>query len=93
MFITPSRRRNVADTEEPIMPPICEKLSKRLETAAAVAATTIDVTITMLALRSVLFSTCCSDGELLTLSGRAKRTFLRWRASVLKQEVSLSSDR
>lgn len=54
MFITPSNKRNAAETEEPMMPPMWEKLSKRLETAAAVAATMIDVTITMLNLTSGL---------------------------------------
>lgn len=52
MFIMPSNKRKAAETEEPIMPPIWEKLSKRLETAAAVAATMIEVTITMLNLLS-----------------------------------------
>jgi hypothetical protein len=48
VFIIPRSRRKAADTDDPIMPPMCETLSKRLETAAAVAATTIDVIITML---------------------------------------------
>lgn len=40
--------RNVAETEVPMMPPTFEKLSNRLDTADAVAATTMDVMITIL---------------------------------------------
>lgn len=40
--------RNEADTEVPIIPPTFEKEPKRSETAAAVAATTMDVMITIL---------------------------------------------
>jgi len=48
MFIIPRTSRKVAETEEPIIPPIREKLLKCFETADAVAATTIEVIITML---------------------------------------------
>lgn len=44
----PSRIRKAALTEVPIIPPTVLKLSKREDTAAAVAATTIDVIITIL---------------------------------------------
>jgi len=44
----PSRIRNAALTELPIIPPMVLKLSNREEMAAAVAATTIDVMMTML---------------------------------------------
>lgn len=48
MFIMPSTMRKVADTEVPTIPPTFEKLSNRFETADAVAATTMDVIITIL---------------------------------------------
>lgn len=44
----PSKMRNAALTDVPIMPPTVLKLSKREETAAAVAATTMEVMITIL---------------------------------------------
>ena len=47
-FITPKMIRKAAETEVPIMPPTLEKASKREETAAAVAATAMEVAITML---------------------------------------------
>ena len=47
-FIRPRRIKNAALTEVPIMPPTVLKLSKREETAAAVAATTIEVMMTIL---------------------------------------------
>ena len=40
--------RKAALTDVPMIPPTVLKLSKRDDTAAAVAATTIDVTMTML---------------------------------------------
>ena len=40
--------RNAAETEVPMMPPTLLKEPKRSETAAAVAATTMDVMITIL---------------------------------------------
>lgn len=40
--------RKAALTELPIIPPMVLKLSKRLDTAAAVAATTMEVMMTML---------------------------------------------
>jgi len=43
----PSRRRNVAETDVPMMPPMREKLSNLEDTAAAVPATTSEVMITM----------------------------------------------
>jgi hypothetical protein len=47
MFIIPSNNRKEAETEDPMIPPIREKLSNFLDTADAVAATTIDVMITI----------------------------------------------
>lgn len=47
-FIRPSRIRKAALTDVPMIPPTVLKLSKRSETAAAVAATTMDVMITIL---------------------------------------------
>lgn len=47
-FIRPSKIKNAALTEVPMIPPTVLKLSKRSETAAAVAATTTDVMITIL---------------------------------------------
>ena len=52
----PSRIRKAALTEVPIMPPTVLKLSKREDTAAAVAATTIDVIITILLSLTDLYS-------------------------------------
>jgi hypothetical protein len=46
-FMMPKRIRNAALTEVPMIPPMVLNLSKREETAAAVAATTIDVMITI----------------------------------------------
>jgi hypothetical protein len=48
MFITPRMIRNDAETELPIIPPTFPKALNLSDTAAAVAATTIDVTMTML---------------------------------------------
>ena len=48
-FIKPSRIKNAALTELPMIPPIVLKLSNLDDTAAAVAATTIDVIMTILA--------------------------------------------
>ena len=47
-FMMPSRIRNAALTEVPMMPPTVLKLPKRFETAAAVAATTMEVMMTIL---------------------------------------------
>jgi hypothetical protein len=47
-FIIPSRIRNAALTELPMIPPMVLKLSNLVEMAAAVAATTIDVMMTIL---------------------------------------------
>jgi hypothetical protein len=47
-FMIPSRIRNAALTEVPMMPPTVLKLPKRFETAAAVAATTMEVMMTIL---------------------------------------------
>lgn len=44
----PNMMRNAAETEDPMMPPTREKASNLLDTAAAVPATTNDVTITIL---------------------------------------------
>lgn len=44
----PNKMRKAALTDVPMIPPTVLKLSKRDDTAAAVAATTIDVTMTML---------------------------------------------
>lgn len=44
----PSRIKKAALTEVPIIPPTVLKLSKRDDTAAAVAATTIEVIMTIL---------------------------------------------
>jgi hypothetical protein len=46
-FMTPSRSRKEAETEEPMIPPMWEKLSNLLETADAVAATMMDVMMTI----------------------------------------------
>lgn len=46
----PSKIKNAALTELPIIPPMVLNLSKREDTAAAVAATTIDVIMTILVL-------------------------------------------
>lgn len=71
-FIRPSRIRNAALTEVPMIPPTVLKLSKRSETAAAVAATTIDVMITILGW--VSFGLILNEVTVLTLSGQARRT-------------------
>lgn len=47
-FMIPSRMRKAALTELPMIPPMVLKLSNREDTAAAVAATTIEVIMTML---------------------------------------------
>lgn len=52
-FMIPRRMRKAAETEVPTMPPTLEKPSNLLETAEAVAATTMDVMITILASLSV----------------------------------------
>lgn len=49
----PRRIRKAALTELPMIPPTVLNLSKREETAAAVAATTIDVIITILFLVNI----------------------------------------
>lgn len=71
-FIRPSRIRNAALTEVPMIPPTVLKLSKRSETAAAVAATTIDVMITIL--DWVRLDLIWNEVTVLTLSGQARRT-------------------
>jgi hypothetical protein len=47
-FMIPNTMRNTAETEDPMIPPTLLKLSNLSLTAAAVAATAIDVTITIL---------------------------------------------
>lgn len=47
-FMTPKRIKNAELTELPMMPPIEPYLSNLSDTAAAVAATTIEVTMTIL---------------------------------------------
>lgn len=47
-FIRPSRIKNAALTELPMIPPMVLKLSNRDEMAAAVAATTMEVMMTIL---------------------------------------------
>ena len=54
MFIRPSIIKKLADTDVPIMPPILLNEPNLWLIAEAVAATTIDVTMTMLATRSKL---------------------------------------
>lgn len=54
-FMRPRRIKNAALTEVPIIPPTVLKLSKREETAAAVAATTMEVMITILFLLVAVF--------------------------------------
>jgi len=44
----PNKIRNAALTDVPMMPPTVLKLPKRLDTAAAVAATTMEVIMTIL---------------------------------------------
>jgi hypothetical protein len=46
--MTPKKIKNAAETDVPIMPPTREKESKRSEIEAVVAATTIEVMITIL---------------------------------------------
>lgn len=46
----PSKIRNAALTDVPMMPPTVLKLPKRFDTAAAVAATTMEVMMTILTL-------------------------------------------
>lgn len=48
VFMIPSRIKNPAFTDVPMIPPMVLKLPHREETAAAVAATTIEVMMTML---------------------------------------------
>lgn len=52
-FMMPSRMRKAALTELPMMPPTVLNESKRCETAAAVAATTMEVMTTMLSLLEI----------------------------------------
>ena len=47
-FMIPSRIRNAELTELPMMPPTVPNVSKLEDTAAAVAATTIEVMMTIL---------------------------------------------
>jgi hypothetical protein len=47
-FMIPSTIRKVAETLLPMIPPTLENAPNRVETAAAVEATTIDVITTML---------------------------------------------
>lgn len=72
MFMMPSRIRKAADTDVPIMPPTREKLSNLSDTAEAVPATTMEVTMTILRrmLKPWLFRR--EDG--LASSGPEKRT-------------------
>jgi hypothetical protein len=60
-FIIPSKIKKAALTELPMIPPIVLKLSNREETAAAVAATTIDVMITIVE--------CPSEKKVPTVTG------------------------
>jgi len=56
MFMTPRTIRKAADTEEPMMAPTLPKVANRPLTAEAVAATVMDVTITMLGTTRVRIS-------------------------------------
>ena len=47
-FISPKRMRKPAETEVPMIPPICENAPNFFETAEAVAATTMEVIMTIL---------------------------------------------
>lgn len=74
----PSRIKKAALTEVPIIPPTVLKLSKRDDTAAAVAATTIEVIMTILLfVRHAPWGLLRLDRhagvDLLTLSGPKRR--------------------
>lgn len=68
----PSRIKNAALTELPMIPPMVLKLSNREEMAAAVAATTIEVMITILAADQFTYKNTGAYG--LTSSGLVRRT-------------------
>lgn len=46
--MTPSRMRKEAETEVPMMPPMCEKVLNLVEMAEAVPATAMEIIITTL---------------------------------------------
>lgn len=75
-FMIPSKIRNAALTDVPMIPPTVLKLPKRFDTAAAVAATTMEVMMTIL-ISLVEGDEIVGIGGQRTWNGRERRMFLR----------------